>query len=94
MQVVQQTENLIRKQLMLSNTNIQKLERIAKEKKISVASIVRSAIDSFNPDDTDLETSELMELVSSRLKEAIEDTANTRKRLDKTLTSLEQRGVL
>ena len=94
MQVVQQTENLIRKQLMLSNTNIQKLERIAKEKKLSVASIVRSAIDSFNPDDTDLETSELMELVSSRLKEAIEDTANTRKRLDKTLTSLEQRGVL
>ncbi len=51
-------------------------------------------IDSFNPDDTDLETSELMELVSSRLKEAIEDTANTRKRLDKTLTSLEQRGAL
>ena len=50
--------------------------------------------DSFNPDDTDLETSELMELVSSRLKEAIEDTANTRRRLDKTLTSLEQRGVL
>ncbi len=94
MQVVQQTENLVRKQLMLSNTNIQKLERIAKEKKLSVASVVRSAIDSFNPDDTDVEASELMELVSSRLKEAIEDTANTRKRLDKTLTFLEQRDVL
>ena len=94
MEAVQQTENLIRKQLMLSNTNIQKLERIAKEKKLSVASVVRSAIDSFNPEDTDLETSELMELVSSRLKEAIEDTANTRKRLDKTLTSIEQRGEL
>ncbi len=35
-----------------------------------------------------------MELVSSRLKEAIEDTASTRKRLDKTLTSLERRGAL
>lgn len=91
---VAQTENLVRKQLMLSSTNIKKLERIAKEKKLSVASVVRSAIDSFNPDGTDLETSELMELVSSRLKETIEDTANTRKRLDKTLTSLEQRGAL
>ena len=89
-----QTENLVRKQLMLSSTNIQKLEKIAKEKKLSVASVVRSAIDSFNPDNTDFETSELMELVSSRLKEAIEDTANTRKRLDKTLTSLEKREVL
>jgi CRISPR/Cas system CMR-associated protein Cmr3 (group 5 of RAMP superfamily) len=94
MQAAQQTENLIRKQLMLSNSNIEKLEKIAKEKKLSVASVVRSAIDSFNPDNTNIETSELMELVSSRLKETIEDTANTRKRLDKTLTSLEQRGVL
>ncbi len=94
MQAVQQTKNLIRKQLMLSNTNIEKLEKIAKEKKLSVASVVRSAIDSFNPDDTDVGTSELVELVSSRLKETIEDTANTRRRLDKTLTSLEQRGVL
>lgn len=88
-----QTENLVRKQLMLSITNIKKLERIAKEKKLSVASVVRAAIDSFNPDGTDLETSELMELVSTRLKEAITDTASTRKRLDKTLTSLEERGL-
>ena len=87
-----QTENLVRKQFMLSNTNIKKLERIAKEKKLSVASVVRKAIDSFNPDGTDLETSELMELVSTKLKEAITDTANTRKRLDMTLTSIEKRG--
>jgi hypothetical protein len=88
-----QTENLVRKQLMLSNTNIKKLERIAKEKKLSVASVVRAAIDSFNPNSADLETSELMELVSTRLKEAITDTASTRKRLDKTLTSLEERSL-
>jgi hypothetical protein len=88
-----QTENLVRKQLMLSNTNIKKLERIAKEKKLSVASVVRAAIDSFNPNGADLETSELMELVSTRLKEAIADTASTRKRLDKTLTSLEERHL-
>ena len=55
--------------------------------------MVRKAIDSFNPDGTDLETSELMELVSTKLKEAITDTANTRKRLDKTLTSLEKRSL-
>ena len=91
---VTQTENLVRKQLMLSNTNVKKLEKIATDKKLSVSSVVRSAIDSFNPDGADLVASELMELVSSKLKEAIEDTANTRKRLDKTLTVLEQRGAL
>ena len=88
-----QSENLVRKQLMLSNTNIQKLEKIAKEKKLSIASVVRAAIDSFNPDANDVETSELMELVSTRLKEAIKDTADTRKRLDKTLTFLEKKGL-
>lgn len=90
---VAQTENLVRKQLMLSNTNIKKLERIAKEKKLSVANVVRTAIDSFNPDDTGMETSELMELVSTRLKKTIIDTANTRKRLDKTLTFLDKRAI-
>jgi VIT1/CCC1 family predicted Fe2+/Mn2+ transporter len=92
MQVIQ-AKNLVRKQLMLSDNNIKKLERIAKEKKLSVASVVRTAIDSFNPDSIDLETSELMELVSSRLKEAIADTASTRKQLDKTLTEIENRGL-
>ncbi len=88
-----QTENLIRKQLMLSDANIKKLEKIAKEKELSVASVVRTAIDSFNPDNIDLDASELMELVSTRLKETIKDTANTRKRLDKTLTEIEKRGL-
>lgn len=87
------TENLVRKQVMLSNTNIKKLEKIAKEKNLSVASVIRSAIDSFNPDDTDMETSELMALVSIRLKEAIADTASTRERLNKTLTTIEKRGL-
>ena len=88
-----QTENLVRKQLMLSDTNVKKLEKIAKEKNLSVASVVRTAIDSFDPDSIDLDTSELMELVSTRLKEAIADTASTRKRLDKTLTEIEKKGL-
>ncbi len=92
MQTVQ-NKNLVRKQLMLSNSNIEKLERIAKEQELSVASVVRTAIDSFNPDSVDIEGSELMELVSVRLKEAIADTAQTRKRLDKTLKKLEKRSL-
>ena len=88
-----QNKNLVRKQLMLSNSNIEKLERIAKEQELSVASVVRTAIDSFNPDSVDIEGSELMELVSVRLKEAIADTAQTRKRLDKTLKKLEKRSL-
>lgn len=88
------SDNLIRKQIMLSNENIEKLESIAKDKGLSVANVVRTAIDSFNPKEIDTgENSELMQLVSSRLKEAIEDTLETRKRLDKTLSSLESRGA-
>ncbi len=55
--------------------------------------MVRTAIDSFDPDSIDLDTSELMELVSTRLKEAIADTASTRKRLDKTLTEIEKKDL-
>ena len=51
------------------------------------------AIDSYNPENSidNGDESELMALVSMRLKEAIKDTANTRKRLNKTLGKLEAR---
>lgn len=46
------------------------------------------AIDAFNPDvpaEFELSESELFDLVSARLKEAIEDTQETQKRLRNTL---------
>ena len=88
MQTAHQT-NLIRKQYLISDKNAQKLENLAKAKGTSAAEIVRQAIDAFDPDSLDAaDESELMELASLRLKEAIEDTQTTRKRLNKTLSKL------
>ena len=51
--------------------------------------MVRNAIAAYNPDvPTDMEKSELLELVSTRVKEAIIDTRNIRKHLDETLKKL------
>ncbi|PHS24658.1 MAG: hypothetical protein COA83_07380 [Methylophaga sp.] len=88
-----QSKNLVRKQIMLSFENIKKLERIAKDKHLSVANVVRMAIISFDPDNHNKDESELLDLVSSRLKETINDVVSTRKRLNKTLDAYEERGL-
>lgn len=88
MQTIQQSQ-LIRKQYLVSENNVEKLERIAKTKGTSATEIVRQAIDAFDPDGLDsVGESELMELVSERLKEAIAETQATHKRLNKTLDAL------
>ncbi|MCU7899698.1 MAG: hypothetical protein KZQ66_10710 [Candidatus Thiodiazotropha sp. (ex Lucinoma aequizonata)] len=70
---------MIRKQIMLSADNIEKLGQLSKVRGTSAAEIVRLSIDSYGPDSNDIEESELMELVSERLQEAIHETAKTRK---------------
>jgi predicted DNA-binding protein len=86
-------ENLIRKQVMLSKDNIEKLDKLSKKRGTSAAEIVRLSIDSYNPDSSDFDDSELIEIVSEKLQEAIKDTANTRKRLNKALKALELKGI-
>ena len=73
--------NLIRKQFLISESQIEKLDRLVKSTKvqggkISAAKIVRNAIDAYNPDDAtdDLEASELIGLVHTRLQETIKAT--------------------
>ena len=80
-----QTTNLIRKQFLISSSQVEKLDRIAKEKGFSSAEIVRKAIEAYDPDVGDMDTSELFDLVSERVKEAIDDTVKTRKRLNEIL---------
>ena len=84
------SQNLVRKQYLMSDKNISKVNRLAKQKGTSSAQIVRLAVEAYNPDNelSLIEENELMELVSSRLKEAITDTRNTHKRLEKTLSNL------
>ncbi len=88
-------EKLIRKQFMVSKSQIRKLEKIAKEKKSSAAQMVREAIDAYDPDSLDnISESELLDLVSQRVKEAIAETVTTRKKLNKFFDEVENREEL
>ncbi|HID82968.1 MAG TPA: hypothetical protein EYH06_14115 [Chromatiales bacterium] len=87
---MQTAQSLVRKQYLVTEKNVKKLERIAKTKGTSATEIVRQAIDAYDPENfNSVGESELMELVSARLKETIADTQATRKRLRKTLSKLE-----
>jgi len=84
------TTRLIRKHYLVSQRNVLKLERLAKHKRTSATAIVREAIDAYDPEGFDtLNNNDLMALVSARLKEAIQDTRATRKKLHTTLKELE-----
>ena len=86
------TQPLIRKQYLVSQRNVSKLERLAKWKGTSATAIVRDAIEAYDPEGGDgLGDQELMALVSTRLKDAISDTQATRKKLQRTLKSLRKK---
>jgi hypothetical protein len=90
---MQVAENLVRKQYLISPAQVKKIELLAKKQKKSAAEMVRNAIDAFNPDESmDMKESELLDLVSARVKEAIENTQETRRRLEMTLETLAARG--
>ncbi len=89
------TEKLVRKQFLISPSQIKKLDRLAKHEGTSVAEIVRTTIDTYDPNITpfsDLDAPELMELVSTRLKEAIASTQKANRTIDKTLRKLSKRN--
>jgi len=90
------TEKLVRKQFLISPSQIKKLDRIAQDEGTSVAEIVRTAIDRYDPDTSlfsDLDAPELMALVSVRLKEAIASTRKANRAIDNTLKQLSNRGA-
>ena len=83
------TRPLIRKQYLVSQRNVSKLERLAKRKGTSATAIVREAIEAYDPEGLDLlGEQDLMTLVATRLKDAIRDTQATRQKLHKTLKRL------
>lgn len=86
-------EPLVRKQIMLSNENLAKLSLIAKKEKSSVAHIVRRAIDSYDPDAEDVELQLMIELLNTKLDDAIQDTIATREHLNKALSNLSTREM-
>ena len=85
---------LIRKQFLVSESNVEKLEQLANKKGTSAAEIVRQAIDAYDPHGAEaMAAPDLMELVSGKLKEAIESTRKANRHVMKTLTLLEHKGA-
>ena len=64
---------IYRKQFLISESQIKKLESLAKKERVSAAEMVRQAIDAYNPDErnNDIDVSELLSLVHKKLIEAI-----------------------
>lgn len=86
-----QSEKLVRKQYFVTPNNVEKLERLASDRGTSAAEIVRLAIDAYESNEpTELDAPELMELVSTRLKEAIRATKYTNRMVSQTLRALDQ----
>ncbi|MEJ2655477.1 MAG: hypothetical protein P8Z69_09325 [Acidihalobacter sp.] len=82
--------NLVRKQFLVTQLNVEKLQRLAEQCGSSAAEIVRKAIDAYEPQDQDeTESPELMELVSARLKDAIKATRRANRQVAQTLKALD-----
>ncbi len=82
--------NLVRKQYLVSEDNIQKVEKLASSRGTSAANIVRLAIEAYDPHGTeDMQAPDLMELVSEKLKEAISATKKTNRKVANALKSLD-----
>jgi hypothetical protein len=83
-------DELRRKNYMVSDSNIDKVDNIAKQAGLSSSAVIRLAIEAYEPQSAnDLDTPELIELVSDRLKEAIESTRQANHKVAATLQTLE-----
>ncbi len=81
--------NLVRKQYLVSEENIEKVEKIASSQGTSAANIVRQAIDAYDPHGAgEMDAPDLMELVSEKLKEAVSATKKANRKVAKALKSL------
>ncbi len=87
---MQTQTNLVRKQYLISESNIRKIEMLASAKGASAAEIVRRAIDAYDPHGAaDMEAPELMQVVHERLKDAITATRKAKRQLTRTLDTLD-----
>jgi predicted DNA-binding protein len=86
-------EKMVRKQFLVPPSTVERLERLATAQGTSASEIVRQAIKSYDARDTaTMESSELMELVAARLKEAIKSTRHAQRTVSKTLRELDSAG--
>lgn len=83
--------HLVRKQFLVSTENVDKLQRIAKQRGGSVTEVVRKAIDAFEPEEAEaLEAPELMALLAGQLREALQATEAANRKVDAALEALDR----
>ena len=95
MQAISRPDAMQRKPILMPANLIEKVERIAKAKKVSFAEVVRGIIDGYNADISN-EDEVLLEVLAD---EVIRSTAllidkidNTIKRIDETHAMIKERG--
>ncbi|MGH8167106.1 MAG: ribbon-helix-helix protein, CopG family [Woeseiaceae bacterium] len=87
--MVQSSEKMVRKQFLVPPSTVKRLEQLAAKRGTSASEIVRQAINSYDVKHAEtLESSDLMELVSVRLKEAIKSTRSAQRTVSRTLQAL------
>lgn len=87
------SEKMVRKQFLVPPSTVRRLEQLAAKRGTSASEIVRQAINSFDVNDAEaMEASDLMELVSERLKEAIKSTRRAQRVVSRSLRDLSSGG--
>lgn len=87
--VAEAAEKMIRKQFLVTPATAKRLEQLASKRGTSASEIVRRAINSYDVNDPEaIESSELMELVAVRLKEAIKSTRRAQRTVSRTLQAI------
>lgn len=84
---------MVRKQFLVPPSTVRRLEKLAAKRGTSASEIVRQAINSFDLNDAEaMQSSDLMELVSERLKEAIDSTRRAQRTVSRSLQALSSDG--
>jgi predicted DNA-binding protein len=87
------SEKMLRKQFLVSPSTVKRLEQLAAKQGTSASEIVRQAINSYDVRHAEaMESAELMELVSVRLKEAIKSTRRAQRTVSRSLQGLSSAG--
>lgn len=91
--MAESSEKMIRKQFLVPPSTVKRLEQLAAKRGTSASEIVRQAIKSYDIKDAEaMESTDLMELVSVRLKEAIKSTRHAERTVSRSLRVLSSAG--
>jgi hypothetical protein len=88
------TEKLVKKQFELYPSQIDKLQRISRMTCRSQSAAVRALIDAYDPEaESENNQQKWLDLVSIAVKEALAETKQIRKKLDKAIDDLGARKL-